>query len=189
MVGFLSVREKALAFHLLDELGDGLVGDTILLDVVDERRPDDGTIGVGAGVVETGLVLNAEANHPLIAQPEGSDAVEISATVVDTGLDVAGYASGSDHIDEAVGIGIDLSDAVVGRLRRDERDETDVALIEELAVVGEVLLPREVGEDETIDTTRLAIVEETLEAIVHHGIDVAHEDDRYGDGATHSVEL
>ena len=68
----------ALPFHLTDELGNELVRDAVFLDMLDESCAYNRAVGMGASVVEAGLVFDTEANHPLIAQAESRDAVEVA---------------------------------------------------------------------------------------------------------------
>ena len=100
----------------------------------DEGGTDDGSVGMAASVGVAGVVLDAEADDGLVAQMQVADALEVLGAVVFRRLDVTGDSCGCDRVDESFGMRIDVLDALVWRLRCDERNEVQAVLVEECLV-------------------------------------------------------
>ena len=108
----------------------------------DEGGTDDGSVGMAASVGVAGMVLDAEANDGLVAQVQVADALEVLGAVVFRCLDVTGDSCGCDRVDESFGMCVDVLDALVWRLRRDERYEVQLVGVEYLLVLLHVGVER-----------------------------------------------
>jgi len=110
--------------------------------VFDEGGTDDGSVGVAASVGVAGMVLDAEPDDGLVAQMQVADALEVLGAVVFRRLDVTGDSCGCDRVDEAFRLCVDVLDALVRCLWRDERYEVQLVGVEERLVLLHVGVER-----------------------------------------------
>ena len=154
-----------------------------------ELTADNGTGGV---ILRTGkglLVADAEANHAWVAEVHAVDMVEVSELGIAEAALCAGDAGGADHIDEAIGMLIDEADALLAGFRSNHHDDADIVLIGDRLNYLEIVIERKVGNDGSADSALYAALEELLDAIVHDGVEIAHENERDIDFILDGFEL
>ena len=70
---------------------------------------------------------------------------------------------------------VDESDALLAGLRGNHHDDTHVVLVSDGLHHLQVVIERKVGDDGAAHATLHATLEELLDAVVHHGIQIAHQ--------------
>ena len=73
---------------------------------------------------------------------------------------------------------INQADTLLGGLRGDQHDHLQVIPIGDRFIVGHVVGIGQVGDDHAIHTHLHTALAEGLEAILHDGVQIAHQDDR-----------
>ena len=144
---------------------------------------------MGKSRLEGIAIADAKADKTGIAEVHGLDTPEISLLVLVesplcTGSRRAGY-----HVDEATRVGIDFADALLGCLRGDEHNHPQVVSVGHGFVFREVFGEGEVGDDDAVNPGFAATFAEMLEAILHDGIEIPHQDDRNVNLRTHLFQL
>ena len=141
----------------------------------DELAADDGSGGMGLGGFEGLFVADAETNHAGVLEVHSLDAREVGLLLVAEGLLGTGGGGGGDHVDEAVGVVVDEADALIARFGGDEHDDADVVAVGNGLVLFQIVLEGEVGDDDSVDAHFHAALTELLEAELHDGVEVAHQ--------------
>lgn len=176
-------------FECLEEFIQCMVWIHGFIEQCHELTADDGTGGV---ILRTGkglLVADAEANHAWVAEVHAVDMVEVSELGIAEAALCAGDAGGADHIDEAIGMLIDEADALLAGFWSNHHDDADIVLIGDRLYYLEIVIERKVGDDGSADSALYAALEELLDAIVHDGIEITHEDEREADFILDGFEL
>ena len=163
-------------FQRLEQTVEGDVGVAVgLVEQGDELRADDGTSGIVLCGFEGLGVGDAETDHTGIAQVHRIDAAEVFLFGIVEGFLRTSDGGGGHHVDEAVGMVVDETDALLAGLGGDEHDDAQVVAIGDGFHDVQVVVEGEVGDDGSADTclnTRLA---ELLDAVVQDGVEVAHQ--------------
>ena len=176
-------------FECLEEFIQCMVWIHGFIEQCHKLTADDGTGGV---ILRTGkglLVADAEANHAWVAEVHAVDMVEVSELGIAEAALCAGDAGGADHIDEAIGMLIDEADALLAGFRSNHHDDTDIVLIGDRLNYLEIIIERKVGDDGSADSALYTALEELLDAIVHDGVEIAHENERNIDFILDGLEL
>ena len=176
-------------FERLEEFIQCLVWIHGFIEQCHELTADDGT---GCVILRTGkglLVADTETNHAWVAEVHAVDMVEVSELGIAEAALCAGDAGGADHIDEAIGMLIDEADALLAGFRSNHHDDTDIVLIGDRLNYLEIVIERKVGNNGSADSALYAALEELLDAIVHDGVEIAHEDEREADFILDGFEL
>ena len=176
-------------FERLEEFIQRLVWIQGLIEQCHELTADDGTSGV---ILRTGkglLVADAEANHARVAEVHAVDMVEVSELGIAEAALGSRDAGGADHIDEAIGMLVDEADALLAGFRSNHHDDTDIVLIGDRLNYLEIVIERKVGNNGSADSALYTALEELLDAIVHDGVEIAHENERDIDFILDGLEL
>ena len=169
---------------------DGFAGIAVrFVQKGDEAAAYDASRGMCTGGVEGGLVADAEAYHAGIAQLHILDFTEVGLLLcVKIVLGTCGSSRGN-HVDETVGMGIDLTDAFFAGFGGDEHDDAEVVLLGDVFIMFFVIAEGKVGNDDAVDAARDTLLAEGFESVVQDGVQVAHQDERDADVAADVVQL
>ena len=94
-----------------------------------EFAPDDASGGVCRCRFVSGFVGDAEPDHPWIPQLHLLDTLEVSLLLCIEFLLCSRHGRRRYHIDESVGMRVDLPDAFFAGFRRDEHNHVDAVLL------------------------------------------------------------
>ena len=144
---------------------------------------------MGKSRLEGIAIADAKADKAGIAEVHGLDAPEISLLVLVESPLRTGSRRAGNHVDEATRVGIDFADALLGSFRGDEHNHPQVVSVGHGFVFREVFGEGEVGDDDAVNPGLAATFAEMLEAILHDGIEVTHQDDRNVNLRTHLFQL
>ena len=151
--------------------------------------PNYGTRRILESCVQRCFVGDAEADEAGISQPHAIDAAEIRLLAVVEALLGAGGGGGGHHVDEAAGVGVDFADAFVGGVGGDEEDQDKAEAVHHGFEFVQIVFHGQVGEDDAVHAGFLAVVAEGFEAVLHHHVEVAHEQHGHGNFRAHAFQL
>lgn len=86
-------------------------------------------------------------------------------------------------------MGIDQADTLVGCFGGDKHDDAEVVAVGDGFVLLEVVAEREVGDNHAVNAYLGASTAKVFEAVLHDGIEVAHENEGDGDFAAYVAQL
>ena len=168
-----------LMFQCFEKLVECFVGIALcFIEQGDELGTDDGSSGILLGRQECLLVADAEAYHAWIVQVHLVDAPEVLLLLLVETLLGPGDGSRRYHVDEPVGMVVNEADALLTGLGGDEHDDAQVVAVGHGFDDFLVVLEGKVRNDHTADTTLHARLAEGLYAILHDGVEIAHENER-----------
>ena len=157
---------------------DGFIGiASKLVQQRDEAAADNGTRSVVAGSLESGTIADAETYHTRIAQVHIVYLLEIRPFA---GIEVflsSGCSSRRNHVDEAVGVCVNLSDALFAGFRGDEHDDAQVVVESYVLVTGFVVAEGQIGYNDSVNAASHTLAAECVEAILHDRVEISHENE------------
>ena len=86
-----------------------------------------------------------------------------------------GNGGGGHHIDEAVGVIVDKTDALLTGLGGDEHDDAQVVTIGDGFHDVQIVVEGQVGDDGSADTSLNATFAKGLDTVVQDGVEIAHQ--------------
>ena len=144
---------------------------------------------MGAGGIECLFIADAETYHTRIAQVHVLNLLEVGLF---PGVEILLRAGGGcrrHHINESVGVGIYLADALFAGFGGDEHDDADVVFLRDGLIVRLVFPEGQVGDDDAVDATFRTCPAEGFKAEVQDRIEISHQYQRYADIATDVTQL
>ena len=174
------MKKCRLLFKRFKQLVEGGIGIALVfVEQRDELRTDDGTCSIVLCSLEGLCIADAKTNHTGIAQVHGVDATEIVLFLfVETFLN-ASDGCRANHVDEAIGVVIDETDALLARLWGNQHDDAQVVAVgngfHNVLIVGE----GQVRDDDSAYTALNTTLAKSFNAILHDRIQITHEDERY----------
>ena len=158
----------------------GLVGiSSCIVEQCDELRPDDGTLGIVESSLEGLCVADAEAYHTWVFELHLVDSPEVFLLLLVETLLGTGCGRRTDHIDEAVGILVDETYALLTGFWCDEHDEAQVVPVGYRLHDSLVVVEWQVGDNGSADATFHTTLAEFLYAVMKYGVEISHHHERY----------
>ena len=121
------------------------------------------------------LVADAEANHAGIVELHLLDGFKIGQFGCTELVLCACDACGAHHVDESVGVGINLAHPVFFRFGRNHHDNAHIVAVGYGLHLLHVVFEGEVGDNGPAHTCLLAVLAKAFYPIMHHHIQVAHQ--------------
>ena len=81
----------------------------------------------------------------------------------------------TDHIDEAIGVVVDETDALLTGLRGDQHDDAQVVLVGHRLDDVQIVVERQVRDDGTTDASLDTRLTESLNTVMQDGVQIAHQ--------------
>ena len=125
------------------------------------------------------MVGDAESDEPWVAQAHARNAAEVGFGLGTEGVLRSRGGCRGDHVDETVGGFVNQADALLARFGRDEHYHAQAVAVGHGAVVADVVVKRQVRNNHAVNAAGGAVAAEVFKAILHDGVEVAHEQQRH----------
>ena len=114
----------------------------------------------------------------MVVQPHRIDPAEIVELLRREILARTRSGRRRDYVDKPSAVPVDLPDPLGGCLRGDEHDQGQTVPVAQRLVMLHVLSEGKVGNDQRIDPHLLAALEQALDPVLHHRVQIAHQHQR-----------
>ena len=165
----------------LFQSGDSAFGVRFGRQQLDELASDDAASRVLCRRFESRPVADSKTDQPWVPEVHGVNLPEIGLLLLVEALLRAGRCRARYHVDEPVGVRVNLPDTFVGGFGRNQHNHLDAIAVGERLVILQIVREREVRDNDAVHTDRHARTAKAFESVLHDGIQIAHQKDRHGD--------